>query len=58
MEKQISELGNASEDAQAAIKDPYTKQQVNYEQTLEASVALLSCYCMDELEYLENISTH
>lgn len=43
---------------QAKFKDPYGKKQLNYEQSLEASCALLSDFCMDDLEVLENIETH
>jgi len=39
-------------------KDPYGKKQVNFEQILETSSALLSYFCMDELEYMQNVDTH
>ena len=56
MEEQIKNI--ESEDEQARFKDPYGKKQISYEQIMESSVALLSYFCMDELEYLEDLKTH
>lgn len=42
----------------AKLKDPYGKKQVNFEQIIETSSALLSYFCMDELEYIQNVETH
>jgi len=56
METQIKDL--QSEEEKAPFKEPYGKKQINYEQMLESSVALLSYFCMDELEYLEDLKTH
>lgn len=58
MEKDIEDNNCVTDLEKAVYRDPYGKRQINYEQTLEASVSLLSCYCMDELEVLENISAH
>lgn len=56
MEAQIIDMQD--EEEKARFKEPYGKKQINYEQILESSVALLSYFCMDELEYLENLTTH
>lgn len=58
MEKAIEEAKAETDAEKAVFRDPYGKKQINYEQALEASVALLSCFCMDELEVLEDIGTH
>ena len=46
------------EDEKCKLKDPYGKGQVNFEQCLECSSALLSYLCMDELEYMTNVNNH
>lgn len=55
-ERQITE--DMSEVQKSEIRDPYAKRQFNYEQCLEASAALLSYFCMDELEYMNDVEKH
>ena len=56
MDKGIKDITNASD--KITFKGPYLKKQVNFEQCLEASSALLSYFCMDELEYMQDVETH
>ena len=58
MNAALKESGAVTEVEKSHFRDAYGKKQLNYEQSLEASCALLSCFCMDELEVLENIETH
>jgi len=47
-----------SETQKSEIRDLIAKKQYNFEQCLEASAALLSYFCMDELEYMNDIESH
>jgi hypothetical protein len=57
-ENEILIAEDMSEVQKAEIRDPYAKRQFNYEQCLEASAALLSYFCMDELEYMTDVEKH